>query len=211
MIEFINTMNNTETNMESKLIDISKPAQEYLAALLDKQEGVYGVFVSVHEPGTADARTILSYCREELSEHAAKKICYDNLLVYVDKDSSNYINGTIVDLEQDGVNSQITVRSPNSKTPILPDNPTIEDRVRHVLAMAVNPMLASHGGGAILVKVTEDNVAVLEFKGGCQGCAAVPVTMKYGVEKQIKSQVPEILRVEDITDHSVTENAYYKP
>ena len=210
MIESTNTMKITEANMEPALIDITKPAQKFLANLLDKQDGVCGVFVSVQEPGTAAARTILSYCREQLPEDQARKICYDNLLVYVDINTSNYINGTVVDLEHEGANTQITVKSPNSKVPILPDNPTIEDKVRYVLAMAVNPMLASHGGGANLIEVTDQGVAILEFKGGCQGCTVAPVTMKYGVEKQIKSQVPEITKVEDVTDHSVTDNAYYK-
>ena len=49
---------------------------------------------------------------------------------------------------------------------------------------------------------------ILNFGGGCQGCSSVKVTLKNGVEAQLKSQYPEINSVLDVTDHSNKENAY---
>jgi Fe/S biogenesis protein NfuA len=42
--------------------------------------------------------------------------------------------------------------------------------------------------------VTEDNYAVLQFGGGCQGCSAVDITLKNGVEKTLMDQLPELGR-----------------
>lgn len=185
-------------------IEISNPARKFLIDLLEQQETVEGVYITVDKPGTQWAKTLLSYCREELD--SARKIQFDELTAFVDTDTESYLEGTVIDLDE----GELTVRSPKSKTPILPENATIEDRVNYVLAMAVNPMLAAHGGMTTLVEVTSDGVAVLEFGGGCQGCAVVPVTMKYAVEKQLTAQIPEITGVEDVTDHTDNTNAYYK-
>ena len=65
-------------------------------------------------------------------------------------------------------------------------------------------------GQVSLVDVVEDTVAVLQFGGGCQGCAAVDITLKQGVETALLSQIPELTAVRDATDHTVTENAYYR-
>mgnify|MGYP001314101117 FL=1 len=74
----------------------------------------------------------------------------------------------------------------------------------------INPALASHGGEVSLVEVLEDNKAVLQFGGGCQGCSMIDVTLKDGVEKTLIENVPEITGIIDSTDHSHTENAYFK-
>ena len=60
-----------------------------------------------------------------------------------------------------------------------------------------------------LVEVTPDNSAVLQFGGGCQGCAAVDITLKNSVETTLLERVPDLVGVMDQTDHTVTENAYY--
>ena len=70
-------------------------------------------------------------------------------------------------------------------------------------------MLASHGGQVQLSEITEDNIAVLQFGGGCQGCSAIDLTLKEGIEKMLFENVPEIKGITDITDHSFKQNAYY--
>ena len=75
--------------------------------------------------------------------------------------------------------------------------------------MKVNPSLAAHGGEVSLVEITDDVVAILKFGGGCQGCSAVSMTLKDGVEKTLLEQVPELVGVRDETDHSDRSQAYY--
>lgn len=60
-----------------------------------------------------------------------------------------------------------------------------------------------------LVEIIDGDTAVLQFGGGCQGCAAVDITLKQGVEKALLEQVPELSAIKDATDHTVTDNAYY--
>ncbi|RYZ86367.1 MAG: Fe-S biogenesis protein NfuA, partial [Moraxellaceae bacterium] len=73
----------------------------------------------------------------------------------------------------------------------------------------INPGLASHNGNVSLVEVTADKYAVLKFGGGCQGCSAVDITLREGVEKTLITKVPELAGVKDSTDHTDTSKAYY--
>jgi Fe/S biogenesis protein NfuA len=47
--------------------------------------------------------------------------------------------------------------------------------------------------------------------GGCQGCGAADVTLKAGIERLIKEELPEIEEVLDATDHAAGTNPYYTP
>ena len=60
-----------------------------------------------------------------------------------------------------------------------------------------------------LVDIVDDNVAVLRFGGGCQGCGQVDLTLKDGVERTLLERIPELTAVRDVTDHTNRENAYY--
>ena len=85
----------------------------------------------------------------------------------------------------------------------------LEDKINYVLFNEVNPGLAAHGGNVSLLEVTEDRHAVLKFGGGCQGCSAVDMTLKEGVERTLCERIPELAGVRDLTDHSDNSNAYY--
>ena len=73
----------------------------------------------------------------------------------------------------------------------------------------MNPALAAHGGEVSLIEVTDDQFAVLRFGGGCQGCSAVDMTLKGGVEKTLLEQIPQLAGVRDTTDHTDRSQAYY--
>ena len=82
-------------------------------------------------------------------------------------------------------------------------------QVNYFLQSEINPGLAAHGGMVSLIEITEEKSAVLQFGGGCQGCAAVDVTLKNSVEATLMERVPELSGVLDLTDHSNNENAYF--
>ena len=104
---------------------------------------------------------------------------------------------------------QLTIKAPNARIPnVGPDSP-LEDRVNYVLYNEINPGLAAHGGVVSLIEITAEKTAVLQFGGGCQGCAAVDITLKNSVETTLLERVPELTSVLDHTDHTITENAYY--
>jgi Fe/S biogenesis protein NfuA len=45
--------------------------------------------------------------------------------------------------------------------------------------------------------------------GGCQGCGAADITLKAGIERLLKEEIPEILEVLDTTDHASGTSPYY--
>ena len=59
------------------------------------------------------------------------------------------------------------------------------------------------------VEVLEQAKAVLRLYGGCQNEDS-RFTLKDGVEKTLRNNIPELTEIIDSTDHSQTENAYYK-
>jgi Fe/S biogenesis protein NfuA len=121
-----------------------------------------------------------------------------------------FLEDAHVDYSKDQMGGQLTIKAPNAKVPQVADDAPLPERVNYVLASEINPNLAAHGGDVSLVEIVDESVAVLRFGGGCQGCSAVSLTLKQGVEKTLKERVPEISAVRDVTDHSNTENAYYQ-
>jgi len=195
--------------MESQMITITESAQEYLVELLSKQDDALGVRVFINQPGTSRAETCIAYCREgDLQENDEKKV-YDKFTAWFDGRSLPFLEDALVDYAKDRMGGQLTIKAPNAKMPRVDENSPLEDRVNYVLYNEVNPALAAHGGEVSLVEITEDQFAVLQFGGGCQGCSAVDQTLKGGVEKTLLEQVPQLQGVRDMTDHTDTSQAYY--
>ncbi len=59
----------------------------------------------------------------------------------------------------------------------------------------VRPMLAADGGSVELMDVTEDGVVKLKLTGACGCCPMSQVTLKMGIEKILKQEVPEVKEV----------------
>jgi Fe/S biogenesis protein NfuA len=83
-------------------------------------------------------------------------------------------------------------------------------KVQELIDNSINPAVAGHGGFVQLVDV-KDIWVDLELGGGCQGCGAADITLKAGIERMIKEEIPEIEEVLDTTDHASGENPYYTP
>ncbi len=62
----------------------------------------------------------------------------------------------------------------------------------------VKAMLAADGGSAELVDITDDGVVKIRLTGACGGCPMSAMTLKMGVERIIKQEVPEVKRVEAV-------------
>ena len=82
--------------------------------------------------------------------------------------------------------------------------------IRALLDDSVNPAVAAHGGHIALVDVQDDTVYI-RLEGGCQGCGMADVTLKQGIETEIRRAVPSIRNVLDATDHAGGSNPYYQP
>ncbi|URQ73919.1 Fe-S biogenesis protein NfuA [SAR86 cluster bacterium] len=191
-------------------IDITDSAQEYLSELLSKQEDPTNIKIFVSEPGTPKAETCIVYCKEGEQESDDLFLELEKINVFLEKASLPFLEETVVDYHPDKFGGQLTIRAPNAKMPNLDEDSSIEDKINYFLYSEINPSLASHGGEVHLVEVLEQTKAVLRFGGGCQGCGMVDLTLKDGVEKTLRNNIPELTEIIDSTDHSQTENAYYK-
>lgn len=195
-------------------INVTESAQIYLADLLAKQE-VDGMAVRlfVTQPGTPYAETCLAYCRPEEVDQDDEVMDLEKLRFYIEPVSIPYLDEATIDFAEDRMGGQLTIKAPNAKMPKVSADSPLSEQITYILYSDINPGLASHGGEVKLVELIEQPegpIAVLEFGGGCQGCSAVDVTLKEGVEKTLMERVPGLLGVRDVTDHSETTNAYYK-
>ena len=59
----------------------------------------------------------------------------------------------------------------------------------------IRPMLQADGGNVDLVDVTDDGVVKLKLTGSCGCCPMSQMTLKMGVERIIKQEVPEVKEV----------------
>jgi Fe-S cluster biogenesis protein NfuA len=59
----------------------------------------------------------------------------------------------------------------------------------------IRPSLQADGGDVELVDVSADGVVKVKLTGACHGCPMSQMTLKNGIEKIIKKQVPEIKEV----------------
>ena len=88
-------------------------------------------------------------------------------------------------------------------------NSPLGKRIQKILSEVIAPSLAAHGGHVNLVDVHTGKV-FLYFGGGCQGCSQATVTVKQGIEKLLLKEFPELTSIEDITNHSIGTNPYFK-
>ncbi|MCB5246797.1 MAG: NifU family protein [Candidatus Cloacimonetes bacterium] len=64
---------------------------------------------------------------------------------------------------------------------------TILDKIR--------PSIQADGGDVELVNIREDNVIEVRLKGACNGCPMATLTLKAGIERIIKEEIPEVVEV----------------
>ena len=72
----------------------------------------------------------------------------------------------------------------------------MKERVEKALKK-IRPMLQADGGDVELVDV-EDGVVKVRLKGACAGCPMSQMTIKNGVERLLKAQIPEVTAVESV-------------
>lgn len=136
---------------------------------------------------------------------------YGSLPVIVPADSIDKVRGATLAVGPTG----LAIDNPNSPIPRIEPGSSqasgpIADRVAAILSEQINPAIAMHGGFAELVKVEGASV-FLRLGGGCQGCGMASVTLRQGIERALRSAVPDIEEIIDVTDHASGDNPYYDP
>ena len=70
----------------------------------------------------------------------------------------------------------------------------MKERVEKALEK-IRPMLAADGGNVELVEVSDNGVVKLKLTGTCGCCPMSQMTLKMGIEKILKQEVPEVKEV----------------
>lgn len=73
----------------------------------------------------------------------------------------------------------------------------MRERVQEILDQ-VRPSLQADGGDVELVEITEDGIVRVRLKGACGSCPMSTMTLKMGIERALKSQIPEVKEVERV-------------
>lgn len=209
----MSSQNQAEQESQIPNLLITDTAQEYLKELLAKQDvaGI-GVRIFVENAGTARAECCMAYASPDEVNPSDYRQDYAAFPAYIDTPSIPYLKDAVIDYNKDRFGGQLTFKAPNSKVPRVGPDASLEERIAYVLQAEINPGLAGHGGHCSLLEVFEDEehglTAVLQFGGGCQGCSAIDLTLRQGVETTLQSHIPELKRVIDKTDHTQKEHAY---
>ncbi|MCG6906167.1 MAG: NifU family protein [Desulfobacteraceae bacterium] len=70
----------------------------------------------------------------------------------------------------------------------------MEAKVKEMLAK-IRPMLQADGGDVEFVAI-EEGVVKVRLKGACAGCPMSQMTLKQGIEKLLKKEIPGVKSVE---------------
>ncbi len=72
----------------------------------------------------------------------------------------------------------------------------MKEKVEEVINR-IRPQLQADGGDVALVDV-EDGVVKVQLQGACAGCPMSQMTLKNGIERLLKQEIPEIKSVENV-------------
>ena len=71
---------------------------------------------------------------------------------------------------------------------------TFEEKVKNTIE-ALRPNLQAHGGDIELVGTDKDNNVKVRLQGACSGCPGAQMTLRMGVERLLKENIPEVKEV----------------
>lgn len=134
----------------------------------------------------------------------------EGLKIIVPQASKEHIQGSVLDFSE---RQGLIIRNPNKPPALVVEGLTSDDEmsasIEAVIATDINPSLAAHGGFVTYVGHDGEGIAYLTMGGGCHGCSMSKMTMLEGVQATLVEQVPGVVKVRDMTDHTAGENPYY--
>jgi len=185
------------------MIQISEPAQAHFRKLIEREAlpGL-GVRLSAMHPGTPRADVRLEFAEPGDLQGDEWAVDCEGFTLWLDAPSVSFLDGAQIDYATSATGGQLQIRAPRIKGEMPDAQASLTQRVHWVIEHEINPQLARHRGRVDVQEVTADGVVVLRFGGGCHGCGLVDITMKNGIERTLRTQVPEVTAVRDATDHA---------
>jgi Fe/S biogenesis protein NfuA len=156
----------------------------------------------------------ISLVEREDKQKTEIAINLDGIRVLLNLDTSNLLSGARIDWsDTDGGFRVETPRAAPRPAPVAAGGGgawgPLAEKVQTVFDELINPRIAAHGGAVELVDVTDDDVIHVRMTGGCQGCAASALTLRQGIERMVREEIPEVREIVDLTDHDAGVNPYY--
>lgn len=85
---------------------------------------------------------------------------------------------------------------PASPTPTSPTN-ELRERVIQVINL-IRPAVQSDGGDLEFVDLTPEGVVQIRLHGACVGCPSSDMTLRLGIERNLRTHVPQVQRLEAV-------------
>jgi IscR-regulated protein YhgI len=200
----------TPENGNAPMIAFTDAAADRIRSFIaEDEEGELSVRVAIPNPSPVSPEYEMSLIGETEKKIDDETFHTDGFDVSVDPESAKILVGTTVTWVETLEGSGFQFDNPNIK-PLgsQPLTGPLSERVQHVLDERINPGVATHGGTISLVDV-RDNVVYLRMGGGCQGCGMASVTLTQGIRQVLQEAVPEIVDIQDVTDHASGSDPYF--
>ncbi|HCM83270.1 MAG TPA: NifU family protein [Alphaproteobacteria bacterium] len=109
-----------------------------------------------------------------------------------------HVQARIMDFYMSGEVLLHPMQSANSEAPAEQSSDPIIREIMAVIETHIKPGVARDGGDVKFIEF-DQGVVYLEMRGACAGCPAAGITLKSGIEKIMKTYIPEVNEVVSIT------------
>ncbi|QJC37330.1 Fe-S biogenesis protein NfuA [Enterobacteriaceae endosymbiont of Donacia thalassina] len=191
------------------MLQITESAQKYFLKLLSKKNNNIQIRISVLIKNNTFKGNI-SFCHIKKIKNNDIKLNFKKINIFVEFHSLKFLKDIKIDIIKNNLSTKLQFIVLNNKK--IKNNKNIKDLkkdINNFLKNMINPKLLHHGGFIILKNITNNNILLLEFHGGCQGCSMSNHTLKNWIEKEILYNFPNIKGVHDITLHKKNKLTYY--
>ncbi|QJC38558.1 Fe-S biogenesis protein NfuA [Enterobacteriaceae endosymbiont of Donacia fulgens] len=191
------------------MLQITKSAQEYFLKLLSKKNKNICIRISVLIKNNIFKGNV-SFCDIQKIKNNDIKLNFKKLNIFIDYNSNKFLEDIKIDFIKKKLSTKLEFIVLNNKK--IKNNKNIQNLKKDIdnfLKNIINPKLLNHGGFITLKNITINNILLLEFHGGCQGCSMSNHTFKNWIEKEIIYNFPNIKGVYDITFHKKNKLSYY--
>jgi len=94
-------------------VHVTAKARQHFVDQLKHQEAAQGVMLSVKESGCSGYQYVIEYTQQPPPKDVSPISLEDSFYLYVDPQASTILNGTTIDLVQEGLNESIEFQNPN--------------------------------------------------------------------------------------------------
>lgn len=190
----------------SRMIAVTEVAQAKIHEVIES-EGDVGNLIRVEARKTAPYRfeyEIHFIDPEEIGQADLREKVGDLTFIADPASAENLVGATIDFVE--GPPGGFKFDNPQAKRTF--DDP-LETELHEFIEDVINPKIAAHRGHITLHGIKE-GVVYLEMGGSCQGCGMAAMTLRQGVETQIRERFPDFVEIVDVTNHDEGTNPFYQ-